>query len=249
MKKRIVQSLLLLGMMVFLSTPLKGDSVAPKGVEEDVIDDETEIIEMTEDVEVEKPVASVSKRERIVCTPIENHYEYFNQKVITTAEKANEEMAQLDFIEDRQEWFVKYKEIIEKYSDVLDPPESIYDYHSDEELDLLFRVVQAEIGDEYSFEQKCNVCSVIFNRLNSDKDVFKKQDSLSKVLISSQFSTISNGRYRRVEVSEKTILACEYVFMIENTMPDALFFDSDGSLSYKWITSDGAHNFYGLRGE
>lgn len=49
MKKRIVQSLLLLGMMVFLSVPLKGDSVAPKGVEE---------IIQNENIEEEKEVCA-----------------------------------------------------------------------------------------------------------------------------------------------------------------------------------------------
>lgn len=122
----------------------------------------------------------------------------------------------------------------------MNQPETIYDYFSEEELELLFRVVQAEIGDEYSFEQKCNVASVIFNRLEHDRF----PDTLLKILIPSQFSTISNGSYKNVNISENTILACEYAFMIEDTADGCLFFDSNNALNYQFVFNDGAHNFY-----
>ena len=84
-------------------------------------------------------------------------------------ENAQKELEEINNISDKKEWFVAYKNIIDKYSYILDPPETIYDYYTDEELDMFFRVVQAEIGDEYTFEQKCNVASVILNRIDHYK--------------------------------------------------------------------------------
>lgn len=162
-------------------------------------------------------------------------------------EKAIEEMARklenIGSIDDKLEWFLAYKSIIDEYKDFYDPPETIYDIFTDEELDLLFRVVQAEIGDEYSFEQKVNVASVIFNRLKHDRF----PDDLFEILIPSQFSPISSGRYKTVEVSDVTIWACEYAFQFEDTTGGCLFFDSNGVLKYDYVDNDGAHNFYKLR--
>lgn len=143
------------------------------------------------------------------------------------------------------DWYIKYKYFITENSDVCDKPETIYDVFSDEELDLMFRVVQAEIGDEYSFEQKVHVANVIFNRVAH----YKFPDTLKEVLIPSQFSTISSGRYKRVEVSEATILACEFAYEIEDLTDGCLFFDSNGVLNYKLIMNDGAHNLYKLHKE
>ena len=89
---------------------------------------------------------------------------YITNKV-QTIEDMNKKMKAIDSIEDKKEWFTAYKNIIAEYSNIIDPPETIYDYFTDEELDLLFRVIQAEVGDEYSFDEKVNVSSVVFNRL------------------------------------------------------------------------------------
>lgn len=159
-------------------------------------------------------------------------------------EEMNQKMAEIESIEDKKEWFIAYKSIIEEYSYIIDPPETIYEYFTEEELDLLFHVVQAEIGDEcYSFEQKVNVASVVFNRLYHEKF----PDALSEILVYDQFSPISNGRYKEVEVSEDTILACEYAFEIEDTTDGCLFFDSNNALNYQFVFDDGAHNFYKYR--
>lgn len=105
--------------------------------------------------------------------------------------------------------------------------------------------VQAEIGDEYSFEQKCNVASVIFNRLEHEKF----ENELLEILTEDQFETIRNGRYKKVAISEDTILAVEYVFQIEDTTNGCLFFDSNNALKYEFVFNDMAHNFYKLREE
>lgn len=169
-----------------------------------------------------------------------------NFEIDTAIEEMNQKMAEIESIEDKKEWFIAYKSIIEEYSYIIDPPETIYEYFTEEELDLLFHVVQAEIGDEcYSFEQKANVASVVFNRLYHEKF----PDALSEILVYDQFSPISNGRYKEVEVSEDTILACEYAFMIEDTTNGCLFFDSNNTLNYQFMFNDGAHNFYKYREE
>lgn len=146
--------------------------------------------------------------------------------------------------QDKLSWFLEYKNFIEGYKDLLEPTATIYECFAEDELNLLFCVVQAEIGDEYSFEQKVNVASVIFNRLKHDRF----PDTLGEILVADQFSTISNGRYRNVEVTDNTILACEYAFSIGDTTNGCLFFDSNNALKYKYSFNDGAHNFYLLSG-
>lgn len=118
----------------------------------------------------------------------------------------------------------------------------IYEAFGQDELELFFRIVQAEIGDEHTFEQKVNVATVILNRVNSQYF----PNSLYDVLTARrQFSTYSSGRYKRVTVSDITILACEYAYEIGGSeVGNALFFDSNGVLKYKKICNDGAHNFY-----
>lgn len=158
-------------------------------------------------------------------------------------EEMNTKMQAINSIQDKKEWFLAYKAIIQDYSDTFDPPETIYDYYTEKELDMLFRVVQAEAGDEYSFEQKANVASVIINRLKHNEF----GDNMFEVLTADQFETIQNKRYKKVKVSENTILACEYSFQIEDTTNGCLFFDSNHLLKYKFIFYDGAHNFYKLK--
>lgn len=152
---------------------------------------------------------------------------------------------ELNKIKDEKEWFIAYKNIVEDYSYIINPQETIYDCFTEEELDLLFHVVQAEIGDEYSFKQKCNVASVIFNRVYHERF----PNNLKEILIPSQFSVIKSERYKEIEVSETTILACEYAFLIGDTTNGCLFFDSNHALNYHFLFNDGAHNFYILREE
>lgn len=137
------------------------------------------------------------------------------------------------------DWYVKYKTIKEKYN--IDS-KNIYNDFSDGELWLLFSVVEAEVGD-YDFDSRCNVTSVIFNRLNSNEGLYS-------VLTSDQFTTISNGRYLEVSIDEETRLACEYVYEIGDTTNGAMFFDSTNKNSWAsynktFIFRDSAgHDFY-----
>ena len=167
-----------------------------------------------------------------------------NFEIDAAIEEMNQKMDDIESVEDKKEWFIAYKSIIDEYSYIIDPPETIYDYFTEEELDLLFHVVQAEIGAEcYSFNQKVNVASVIFNRLDHERF----PDTLFEILTPDQFQPISNGRYKEVEVSEDTVLACEYAFTIEDTTDGCLFFDSNNALNYQFVFNDSAHNFYKYR--
>ncbi len=191
----------------------------------------------TESVAVQ---TAVRIAENVDKNSIEEQLMPINFEIDNVIEEMNHKMAEIESITNKKEWFLAYKDIVEKYSYIIDPPETIYDYFTEEELDLLFRVVQAEIGDEYSFEQKCNVSSVIFNRLYHERF----PNTLSEILTYDQFSPIADGRYKEVDVTEDTILACEYAFMMEDTTNGCLFFDSNNTLNYQFIFNDSAHNFY-----
>ena len=228
MKRRIFKVLLLLVATALISIPFVAPIMGQNNDKTEIsvqenIDTTNEIIKETELSEIEK----------------------LNNEVDAAIENMNVEMAEIESIENKKEWFIAYKEIVDRYSYILDPPEGIYDYYTDEELDMFFRVVQAEIGDEYTFEQKCNVASVILNRIKH----YKFSDEILEILTPQQFETVKNGSYKNVKVSEDTILACEYVFMIEDTTDGCLFFDSNKALNYEFVFNDGTHNFYKLKQE
>ncbi len=224
-KIKILLSVMIVSLSV-LVVPLKGHSENIK----------------TESVAVQETAifTGISAGNFVIEQPVSINFEIDN-----AIEEMNYEMTEIETITDKKEWFIAYKNIIDEYSYILDPPETIYDYFTEDELDLLFHVVQAEIGDEYSFEQKCNVASVIFNRLEHERF----PNTLSEILVYDQFSPIADGRYKKVEVSENTILACEYTFMIEDTTNGCLFFDSNNTLNYQLVFNDSAHNFYKYREE
>ena len=232
MKKRLVQALLLSAMMVSLSAY----SAAPCGANDNIMTKKSSnlktIINKQNSVTCERNTLDIVNSSNEIISdnadPIEIKINQMNQDI-----------KDISNITNKKEWFVSYKNIIAKYPD-LDAHETIYDYYTQDELNMLFCVVQAEIGDEYTFEQKCNVASVIFNRINHDEF----ENEMLQVLTSDQFETISNGRYKKVKVSEDTILACEYVFIFGDTTGGSLFFDSNNSLKYKRTFNDGAHSFY-----
>lgn len=221
--KRILAILILSAMTVSFVAPFLGDS--EDIIKTDVAAQEESTKQTNEKIEEIQEVVKEEKSE------LEIAKEEYEMK-LTSLKQANLS---------KEDWFKKYKLLIEEYGDILGRPETIYDKYSNEELDLLFKIVQAEIGSEWSFDQKSNVVSVIFNRLDS-------YGSLTKVLTAkNQFSPYGSGRYLKVIVDEKTILACEYVFMFGDTTNGALFFDSSGKLNYKFLFNDGAHNFYTKR--
>lgn len=154
------------------------------------------------------------------------------------------ELDDISNIEDKKQWFVKYKRIIEKYSYILDPPETIYDYYSDEDIEILHRIVEAECTG-LEFDKKVNVANVIFNRISDEKF----PNNVKEVVFQKnpiQFSPISDGRYYSVVLTDETLLAIEYAFMFPDTTEGAIFFEATWSekLDYDEVMCDGSHKFY-----
>lgn len=121
------------------------------------------------------------------------------------------------------------KELIQK--------DTIYDLFSEEEIQLLFRVVETEThGADY--ESKKNVASVIFNR-------HEQYDKTLKDIITSpnQFG------YSKKSITDSTIKACEDALNNRGNVSKALFFRSDRCpdtwLGRPFIYRDSAtHYFY-----
>lgn len=149
--------------------------------------------------------------------------------------------------EERMNWFKEYKEVIKKYPLELHST-TIYEAYSEEDLDLLFKIIQSEVGD-YGFIETSNVASVIFNRSKL------WGMTLYEVLTSKgQFSVYANGTYKNVIPDEETILACEFVYIFGDTTFGCVGFRSHRSCPEKWKLwgdnywekqfSDDAHCFY-----
>lgn len=222
MKKRILSILLLSGMVVSLVTPfLEVEAKNP------IVQTETHKVKIVGNDLVKVDI----KPEIIETITIEE-----------IAEKRKSEwLAKISDIEDKREWFLAYKEIVGDYDTILDLPDTIYDVFTEEELDFLFRVVQAEVGDDDStFEQKVNVARVIFNRLEHKNF----PNTLNEVLTQeNQFTVVANKKYKQIEISGEIILACEYAYQIESRS-ELLFFDCNNTLKYEKVMNDGIHNFY-----
>lgn len=150
-----------------------------------------------------------------------------------------EKMKKIESIEDKKEWFIEYKKIIYEYIELIDPPETIYDYYSEEEINLICRVVETETY-QCDFESKVNVANVILNRIDDEKF-----GGTVKEVVTSTNQFV----YERKIISEDTILAVEYAFLNEDTTQGALYFNSNNKTETfcgrEWIFQDEAgHNFY-----
>lgn len=149
----------------------------------------------------------------------------------------NAEMNELETIKNKREWFIEYKRIINKYSKWFDPPETIYDVFTDDEINLICKTVETECYMT-DFISKCNVASVIFNRMEGYGDTIT-----DIICCENQFA------YGRDNITEDTILAVEYAFCIEDTTNGCVAFRSDicPASWYKWryvFTDESGHHFY-----
>ena len=140
---------------------------------------------------------------------------------------------------DKRAWFILYKSIQEEYDDYLDSSESIYDYFTDEQIVMMQKCVETETY-QCSFEAKVNVACVILNRVEHDE---YPTDPVEIITSKNQFA------YSRNNITEDTILALEYAFMIEDTTDGCIAFRSDCSPDtwYNWtkqFTDESGHTFY-----
>ena len=144
---------------------------------------------------------------------------------------------------DKKAYLTLYKEVT-TYAP--DPTETINDYTTDEEFELICRVIEAEAGI-CDFDGKVSVANVIINRYEQDVD-----NTWHDILFEhNQFSTISNGMYKKVEVSEDTKLALEFAFLFGcDKTRDCLYFKSgsdswhDSCDKLEEVYNDKKHTFY-----
>lgn len=156
-------------------------------------------------------------------------------------QKMQEEMETVDLIEDKEQWFIAYKALVHKYEEIIDPPLTIYDYYTDEEINLIQKVVETECYDQ-DFESKVNVASVVFNRV---EDINGRYGANVKEVVTAK----NQFAYSREKITESTILAVEYAFQIEDTTNGCVAFRSDKSpttwYGWEYVFTDGAgHAFY-----
>ena len=187
---------------------------------------EVEEVDKTEVIVIETEEITVKETEET-----EDIYEIKRQEVL-------EKQAKLESITNNEEWFIAYKNLINEYSEWVDPPESIYDVYSNDEIYLMQRCIETETFEQ-NFDSKVNVASVILNRLNSEEF----SNDVHKVIVKGQFA------FGRKKISEDTKLALEYAYMIGDTTEGALYFHS---LAYKprfngadyIFTDEAGHHFY-----
>ena len=125
---------------------------------------------------------------------------------------------------------------------------------SDEEREVLLRIVEAEAGSEDE-DGRLLVANVVLNRMNSE--VFP--DTVTEVVFQqskgvTQFSPVASGRYYAVEISEKTIEAVERALAGEDISQGALYFASRkraSSSKMRWFDTNltflfeyGGHEFF-----
>ena len=168
--------------------------------------------------------------------------------VNTEPEKSEKELKQEEFdsklneiinIEDNKEWFISYKDLTFKYAKWIDIPETVFDAFTEEEVNLICRMVETECYQQ-DFDSKVNVACVAFNRFNSGKF----GDTMKDVI-----TTKNQFAYGRKNLTEDTILAVQYAFEMVDTTQGALFFHSmkktETFCKRKWKFTDKAgHHFY-----
>ena len=139
---------------------------------------------------------------------------------------------------DKMNYYLAYKSITQE-----EP--TIYSSFTQEDIDLLHNIVEVE-AEAGGFLEKANVASVILNRLNTNH---MGADTLEDVLLKGGFSSIWSPKFNNIEISEDTILACEYVFEIEDTTNGCMYFESCNYMAFDsfatyMFTDDIGHKFY-----
>ena len=154
-------------------------------------------------------------------------------------QEMQKEMKEIESIEDKKEWFLAYKDIVFKYIEWIDPPETIFDYYTEDEVRLICRVVETETY-QCDFDSKVNIANVVLNRIESGEF----GETVEEVI-----TTESQFAYGREVITEDTILAVMFAFEFEDTTNGALYFHSNKQTNTfcgkSYIFSDDAvHHFY-----
>ena len=154
-------------------------------------------------------------------------------------QEMQEKMSEIESIEDNKEWFLAYKDIVFEYIEWIDPPETIFDYYTEDEIRLICRVVETETY-QCDFDSKVNVANVVLNRIESGEF----GDTVEEIV-----TTENQFAYGRKVLTEDTILAVMFAYEMEDTTNGATFFHSnkqtDTFCGKNYIFSDDAvHHFY-----
>lgn len=166
----------------------------------------------------------------------------YNEEILIENEISNmqKEFDEIESISNNKDWYVAYKEIVEKYSYILDPPESVYDYYTDDEIYLIQRMVETECYQQ-DFESKVMVANVAFNRHESG--LFG--ESMTDVITNkNQFA------YGRKIISEDTVLAVEFAYEIVDLTNGCIGFrsgvkkDTWNGWKRSFTDENSGHHFY-----
>ena len=199
--------------------------------------------------EIPKAVSIQELAQPIICEEIVEQTEEQIKEIIPTIEeiKENEFISkhnEIKKIENKKEYFIAYKDLIFEYINWIDPPETVFDVFTEDEVRLICKAVETECYQK-NFDSKANVASVIFNRIESGEF----GDTITEIITNpNQFA------YGRDNITEDTILAVMYAFEIEDTTDGCIAFRS-GSKPEKWYTwgdnywsrifiDDAGHGFY-----
>jgi len=134
--------------------------------------------------------------------------------------------------------FLNYKKCIKKHDDLINPPESIYDCFSKEDITYICRTVETETYQQ-SMIRKANVASTVLSRFEHGA----YGDSLKEIVTSpNQFVC------GRTDISKETKLAVEIAFMFKTKYDGSLYFQSAGYMKSfsgaDYMGFDGCHYFY-----
>lgn len=199
-----------------------------------------ELTELREEkLVMEEQIEEAQKRLVVLEAPRVPLEENEISRELTPKEQFDQELLSLP--EDKKEWFLGYKELVEKYSGEVEMPQTIYEAYSEDEIYLMARMVETECYG-CPFEAKTHVASVLFNRLAEGSGF---SNDVYQVIKPGQFC------YHRKTISEDTWLALEYAYEIEDTTQGALYFNNFGnSHPDTWngkphiFTDEVNHSFY-----
>lgn len=181
---------------------------------------------------------TIAQPQTVINEIIESEEDIYEKK----SREVQEKMVKLAEITDTLTRFIEYKDLVNEYSEWFDPPESVYDYFTEDEVYIIQRCVETETFEK-DFDSKVNVANVIFNRIeHKDFD----DTAIEVVTKKKQFA------YGRKIISYDTVLAVEYAFQFGDTTQGALYFHSnkktDKFCGADYLFTDAAgHHFYGYK--
>ena len=134
--------------------------------------------------------------------------------------------------------FIRYKATLKKNNKLLDPPETIYDCFSKEDIEYISRTVETETYQQ-NIICKANVASTVLSRYEHGE----YGDSIKEIVTSpNQFVC------GRTTITKETKLAVELAFMFKTKYDGSLYFQSANYMKSfngaDYMGFDGCHYFY-----